>query len=127
MEAEGLEAEGLGSCAHIRQTLARARTRVADSRELTAHSSTLLARAETLVDASAATMQASQALRAELRAGVTAYVRLLRADGVPPERMLVLVKSTIREATPLGLDAHEVRDLVEDVVRWSVEAYYHAA
>jgi hypothetical protein len=122
-----MEAEGLGSSAHIRQTLARARTRVADSRGLTAQSSTLLARAEALVDASATTVQASQALRAELRAAVTAYVRYLRVDGVPPERMLVLVKSAIREAAPPELDAHEARDLVEDVVRWSVEAYYHAA
>jgi hypothetical protein len=39
----------------------------------------------------------------------------------------VLVKSAVREAAPPDLDPYEARELVEDVVRWSIEAYYHAA
>ena len=41
--------------------------------------------------------------------------------------MLVLVKSVVREAVSPELDAAELRELMEDVVRRSVEAYYDAA
>ena len=58
---------------------------------------------------------------------MTAYVRHLKADGLPPERMLVLVKTAFREAAPPELDPVDARALMEDVVRWSVEAYYDAA
>jgi hypothetical protein len=54
-------------------------------------------------------------------------VRHLKAEGLPAERMLVLVKTAVREATPPELDVYEARELMEDVVRWSVDAYYHAA
>jgi hypothetical protein len=118
---------GIGSRTHIRQTLDRSRLAIKAARERTRSSSSLLARSEALVGASAILVQASLAIRAELRASVTAYARHLRTDGVPPERMLVLVKSAVREATPAELDAVEARDLMEDVVRWSIDAYYHAA
>jgi hypothetical protein len=90
-------------------------------------SQTLLARSEALVGVSAELVRASLALRAELRASITAYVRHLRADGVPAERMVVLVKTTVRDAVPPELDAFEARELMEDVVRWSIDAYYQAA
>jgi hypothetical protein len=41
--------------------------------------------------------------------------------------MLVLVKSAVHDATPASLDVDDARRLMDDVVRWSVEAYYHAA
>ena len=118
---------GLGSRAHIRQTLDRARTAMHEARERTTRSHTLLARAEALAGASPRAVQESVALRAELRASVTAYVRQLKADGMPSERMLVQVKSAVHDATPPELDPYEARELMEDVVRWSIEAYYHAA
>jgi hypothetical protein len=68
----------------------------------------------------------SVALRAELRASVTAYVRRLRADGEPPQRMLVLVKETLADAFPSELDPTERRVLQADVIRWSIDAYYQA-
>jgi hypothetical protein len=117
----------LGSRAHIQQTLARARTAVRAAGEHIERSRTVLVRAGALVGASASAVQASVALRAELRASVTAYARHLRADGLPCERVVVLVKTAVREATPPELDALDARALMEDVVRWSIEAYYHAA
>jgi hypothetical protein len=63
-------------------------------------------------------------LDADLRACVAAYVGGLRGDGLPAERVVVLVKGTVREATPETLDVGEARDLMEDVVRWTIEAYY---
>jgi len=118
---------GIGSRAHIRQTIERSRSAIKSARQRAATSRSLLARSEALLGSSAILVQASLAIRAELRASVTAYVRHLRTDGVPPERMLVLVKSAVREVTPPELDAVEARELMEDVVRWSVDAYYQAA
>ena len=118
---------GLGSRAHIRQTLERARSAIRESRERASTSRSLLARAEALADASGRVLQESLAIRAQLRASVTAYVRHLKDDGIPSERVVVLVKTAVRDAAPPELDAWDARDLMEDVVRWSIEAYYHAA
>jgi hypothetical protein len=114
----------LGSDGHVRETLGRAREAIRASRERTAQSRSVLARAESLIDASEPAVRESHALRAQLQTSVTAYVRRLRADGLPSERMLVQVKSVVRDATPPELDVDEARELMEDVVRWSVEAYY---
>jgi hypothetical protein len=118
---------GLGSRAYIAQTLERARATIRASRALKGRSYSLLARAVSLVGASERMVQESDALRAQLRASVAAYARRLKAEGQPPERMLVLVKTAVRDAVPPEFDAVEVRELLEDVVRWSVEAYYDAA
>ncbi len=117
----------LGSRDHIRATLARARAAAETARERAAPSREVLARADAVAGASERALDASLALRAQLRASVTAYVRHLKADGAAPERMLVLVKAAVSESTPPELDPAETRALMEDVVRWSVEAYYHAA
>ncbi|GLC25123.1 hypothetical protein rosag_16360 [Roseisolibacter agri] len=119
--------DGLGSRAHIRATIERARAAIHSARDRTTSSRAALAHSDALVGASEQMLQQSLALRAQLRASVTAYARHLRADGEPPQRMLVLVKSAMREATPPELDPYDARALMEDVVRWSIEAYYHAA
>lgn len=62
-----------------------------------------------------------RALRALVRASATAYVRQLRAEGVTPERMLVLVKAATAAPGPTGFGSQE---LTNDVVRWSIEAYF---
>lgn len=60
--------------------------------------------------------------REELEATVRGYARLLRVLGTPPERMLLLLKETVRERVPShGVEA---RAIMEDVVRWGVKAYY---
>jgi hypothetical protein len=41
--------------------------------------------------------------------------------------MLILVKSVVLDASPAALDVDDARRLMDDVVRWSVEAYYDAA
>ena len=62
-----------------------------------------------------------RALRAVVRASVTAYARRLRSEGVTPEGMLVLVKAaTVNHRIP-GSSAQE---LTNDLIRWSIEAYF---
>ena len=118
---------GPGSRAHIAETFERARAAILASQALTGRSHSLLARSEALAGASARSVEESVALRAEIRASVVAYTRRLKLEGLPSERMLVLVKTAVREAVPPELDAVELRELLEDAVRWSVEAYYDAA
>jgi hypothetical protein len=109
---------------HIRETLQRVRAAIVASRGLTAQSREALARSEVLADTSARALHLSRALQGQLRASVAAYVRQLKSEGLPSERMLIEVKAAVREATPPELDVVEARELMEDVVRWSVEAYY---
>ena len=61
-----------------------------------------------------------QALRAMVRGAATAYAQRLRDEGVTPERMLILVKATT-DVSRAGLG---VRELTNDIVRWSIEAYF---
>ena len=60
-------------------------------------------------------------LRALARAAATAYARRLRDDGLTPERMLVLVKTAANQNGSPGYGAQE---LTNDIVRWSIEAYF---
>ena len=61
------------------------------------------------------------ALRAVVRAATTAYARRLRDDGVSPERMLVLVKSA---AASHGSPRFGSQELTNEIVRWSIQAYF---
>ena len=67
---------------------------------------------------------AAHALREQLRDSVASYAAVLRADLVLPERVIVLMKSAVVESDPLRDQDH--RAVLEDVVRWAVDAYYAA-
>lgn len=66
------------------------------------------------------------ALLTQLRAATTRYVLELRAEGARPEQMLVQVKAFVREAMSVDrwTDPEATRALTEEVVRWSIAAYY---
>jgi hypothetical protein len=113
----------LGSREHIQQTLKRARAAIEASKARRSQSQALIARADT----TERLWYESNALCAQLHVSVTAYVRSLRDDGTPPERMVVLVKTAVQEVAAAELDAIDGRSLMEDVVRWSIDAYYDAA
>lgn len=65
-------------------------------------------------------------LLAELRAVTTRYVVGLRAEGAPPEQMLVRVKAMVRAALAAEgwRDPESTRSLTDAVVGWSIDAYY---
>jgi hypothetical protein len=67
---------------------------------------------------------AGGATRNELRAAVTVLVRALRAENLPPEAVLVRVKRIAAAAGLRGDGGDEPAELLTDIVRWSVEAYY---
>ena len=62
-------------------------------------------------------------LRADARAAVTGLVFRLRADDVPLDRVLAIVRSAARDALPGSLTPAESRAIAGDAVRWSAEAY----
>ena len=62
-----------------------------------------------------------RALRALARAAATAYARRLRAEGLTPERMLVLVKAA---TSSHGFPGFGAQELTSDIVRWSIDAYF---
>jgi len=102
--------------------------------EAAARSSVLLAEIAIMREANRALRDEREALlescrhsRDEMRLAVQTYAGLLRRDGVPPERALLLIKSAIKtgvEGTPCG-DVEADR-LVGDGVTWGIHAYYAA-
>jgi hypothetical protein len=57
-----------------------------------------------------------------LRDAVREFALSACAEQMPPERMLVALKETVRAA--VGIRGPEAQELMEDVVRWSIDAYY---
>jgi hypothetical protein len=64
----------------------------------------------------------AESQRAALRTAASRFALALRRAGAPPERMLVEVKAAAPEA--LWASGDGARDVMESVVRWSIEAYY---
>jgi hypothetical protein len=115
-----------GTRAHLQETIERVRRALDASERGQAQTRALFGRAEELAGESGRLVRESAALRSQLRDSATAYARHLHDDGLPSERMLVLVKAAVREATPSQLDPFEARELMDEIVRWSIEAYYAA-
>jgi hypothetical protein len=76
------------------------------------------------IEASVELRATAQTLREQLRDSVRMYAIELRRDDVLPERVIVLIKSAIGESDPVR--DHNHRAVVDDVVRWAVDAYYAA-
>lgn len=66
----------------------------------------------------------SRAMRDSLRDSITAFVGVLRQDAVSPERTIILVKHAVLASD--AVSDTEQRHVVEESVRWAVDAYYAA-
>jgi hypothetical protein len=72
--------------------------------------------------------EAARAHRAALREELTHFVRRLKVGGAPPERVLVVVKSLVAEAAKSAEPPlRDVGPLTDQVVQWSLDAYFTAA
>jgi hypothetical protein len=102
--------------------------------EAAARSSALLAEVaimrqitRALRDEREALLESCRQSRDDMRLAVQTYAEMLRHDGVPPERALLLIKSAIKT----GVDATVCGDLeadriMGDGVTWGIHAYYAA-
>jgi hypothetical protein len=62
-------------------------------------------------------------VRRELKAMLADYTAALRAEGVPPERMVITIKSLAAEA--LGpTPSLQMNALRGDLLSWAIEGYY---
>ena len=114
--------EGVGSAEHLRSAFARAAGAADRAVGIwLAHQSHAAVRADTPRSYDQGVGSEFQSLRALVRASATAYARRLRDEGLTPERMLVLVKVAAGHPGAHGFGA---RELTNDVVRWSIEAYF---
>lgn len=99
------------------------------------HAQELVAELMVVRDANRALTEERRALldscrqsREEMQFAVRQYVKTLRRAGVPPERAVALLKSTIEDGLG-GMTARDTpgnEDLIDDGVRWGIEAYYAA-
>jgi hypothetical protein len=89
-----------------------------------------LSSAQRLARALAAALADRSAPTIALYEAVCRYVADLRAHGLPPERMLVVVKELMRGTAPDSVTSRAVdldADLQRLVVTWSIDAYYRPA
>jgi hypothetical protein len=62
-------------------------------------------------------------VRRELKAMLADYTAALRAEGVPPERMVIAIKSLAAQA--LGtVETLHTKALRGDLLSWAIEGYY---
>jgi hypothetical protein len=100
---------------------------IAESRAQTQRSEIILHQSREHVAWSTMLIEASIALRDELRGTIAALVCAERASGVPPERMLAMLKGLALDAVDASaMTGTDARSLIDDVVRWGIEAYYAA-
>jgi hypothetical protein len=109
-----------------RVLLHRAVQAIADARDHSVRSHDLVANTRDRLVWSDSLIGESMVIRDRLHDTVSALAGLERAKGVPPEKVLMLLKGLIIDADAEKLDAVDARSLTDDVVRWGIEAYYAA-
>ena len=114
----------------LRRAVTRAAAAATRARLLCVQNTVVRARAGELLEATEAARRETQASREALREAVRAYASALRADGARPERMLVAVKEAVgADSAPVRAGsetADGARTVMDDAVRWSIEAYFTA-
>lgn len=112
----------------VRRAARETRDRAAAARE---QSRQIAADREALMQALVAGWAEQTSLLGELRTSrevlqvaARAFAAALRRENVPPERMLIEVKELVRTSKPAR--GPEGRELVDQVVSWSIEGYYGA-
>lgn len=95
--------------------------------EALAHLTALFLRSRSQFDALARNREGIDATRSMLRESVERYAVLLRTLQTPPERVIRLVKETVAEQIMHPQLHDETGPLMDEVVKWSIQAYYGAA
>ena len=108
----------------IRRLLGRVRSAISRSGRRPESGPTEIERSTPIVVVTSAPLEPSRELRGELQATLGTYVRQLRGAGVPPEKMVTMVKGLVRRSIPTDLHPDAARELMEEAVRSSIDAYY---
>lgn len=84
----------------------------------------LVAQSRQRLDTNTEMLVAIDATREMLRQSVQRYAQFMKALETPPERVLALVKETVRRQLSHPEQEEETKALAEHVVTWCIEAYY---
>ena len=106
----------------LRERTERAR---ADAAAAAARYASLAVEVARLTSASEGRHAALLAARDELEATTSQFTRLLKLLDTPPERALTMLKAAVTERVPLHTP--EGCAIMEDIVRWGVQAFYDGA
>lgn len=109
-----------------RMLLTRVVDAIAEAKTQRQRSEELLSQSQERITWSDTLLGRSISVRDRLRDTVAALATLERTKGVPPEKMLMLLKGIVLDAEGEKLDAADARSLMDDVVRWGIQAYYAA-
>jgi hypothetical protein len=120
-----LERSVIAYAAHLR-SVARCQRSVIDFRRAKSSHDEL----HSMLDALARNRAAAIDGRTDIQAAVRDFVHALRADHRAPEIALGMTKRAVRAivvALPLGESLPNPETLLDDTVRWAIQAYYEAA
>lgn len=121
MTDSGIDFRSSDDFFHLRDRVAAARAQTRANAERYVQ---LRRKADATREASRELCDQAEELYESLRDSVMTYAAVLRGTNVPPERAIVLVKSVVVELVSFP-DKHH-RHVVEEAVRWAVDAYYAA-
>ena len=110
-----------------RALVARAVQVIDDSKKWRLHSLASLTNTIEHVTWSDQLIGESRLVADRLREAIATFAACERDNGAPPERVIRLVKGIIGDARTDKLDPNDARSLLDDVVRWAIEAYYYRA
>lgn len=99
---------------------------IANSRTQTLRAQALLNESHEILVWTDHSVGESRQLREQLRNAVAAIAGRERKKGAPPEKVVTLLKGLTLNASADQLESCDTRSLIEDVVRWGIEAYYAA-
>lgn len=68
----------------------------------------------------------SRSLRSQLRDAISELARYERRRDTPPEKVVTLLKRLVLDAEAERLRNGDAQSLIDEVVRWGIEAYYGA-
>ena len=104
--------------------VARFEASAASHRALATRHEPLSAESEAAMAQSQAAQRNARASRHGLRIACDAFVRQLKAAGVPPQHVLIAVKTIVRDAARRSETPWDAHPLTREVVQWSIDAYY---
>lgn len=110
--------------AEVLDRVARSEASAASLRALASRYEVLSAESEAAMAKAQVAQRQALAARTALHAACDAFVRQLKSSGLPPQHVLIAVKTIIRDAArrvDVPWDSHP---LTREAVQWSIEAYY---
>jgi hypothetical protein len=109
--------EALDRVARFEASAASLRTQAGRYEALSAESEATMAKAQ-------AAQRSAAAAREQLHVTCDTFVRQLKAAGLPPQQVLIAVKTIVRDAARRIDAPWDSHPLTREVVQWSIDAYY---